>query len=109
MQLGLRYALAGNFSRSFLSPAAHPLRSLFASLGIEAIVLLPHRRAALLTNALVALAHIVLDPALARHQASLVLLPNGRLMLPLPILAASLGASELAQIRWLSGVHWYYC
>ena len=76
MQLGLRYALAGNFRRSFLSPAAHRLRSLFASLEIEAIVLLPRRRAALLTNALVALARIVLEPALVRHQASHVLLPN---------------------------------
>ena len=109
MQLGLRYALAGNFRRSLLSAAAHRLRSLFASLGIKAIVLLPCRRAALLTNALVALARIVLEPALVRHQASHVLLPNGRLMLPLPVLAASLGASELDQIRWLSGVLWYYC
>ena len=109
MQLGLRYALAGNFRRSLLSPAAHRLRSLFASLGIKAIVLLPCRRAALLTNALVALARIVLEPALVRHQASLVLPPNGRLMLPLSVLATSLGASELDQIRWLSGVHWYHC
>ena len=109
MQLTLRYSLAGNFRRSFLSPAAHRLRSLFANLGIEAILLLPRRRAALLTNALVALARIVLEPALVRHQASLVLLPNGRLILPLSILAASLGASELDQIRWLSGVQWYYC
>ena len=70
---------------------------------------LPHRRAALLTNALVALARIMLELALVRHQASLVLLPNGRLMLSLSILAASLGASELDQIRWLSGVHWYHC
>ena len=92
MQLGLRYALAGNFRRSFLSPAAHRLHSLFASLGI--------------TNALVALARIVLEPALVRHQASFDLLPNGQLMLPLSVLAASLGASELDQIRWLSGVHW---
>ena len=60
MQLGLWYALAGNFRRSLLSPAAHYLRSLFASLGIGAIVLLPCRHAALLTNALVALARIVL-------------------------------------------------
>ena len=67
---------------------------------------LPHRRAALLTNALVALARIVLEPALVSYQASLVLLPNGRLMLPLSVLAASLDASELDQIRWLSGVHW---
>ena len=109
MQLGLQYALAGNFRRSFLSPAAHCLRSLFASLGIEAIVLLLRRRAALLTNALVALARIVLKPALVRQQASLVLLPNGRLKLPLSVLAASLGASELDQIRWLSGVHLYHC
>ena len=72
-------------------------------------MLLPRRGAALLTNALVALARIVLEPALVRHQASLVLPPNGRLMLPLSVLAASLGASELDQIRWLSGVHWYHC
>lgn len=109
MQLGLRYALAGNFRWSFLSPTVHHLRSLFASLGIEAIVLLPRRHAALLTNALVALACIMFEPALVRHQASLVLLPNSRLMLPLLVLAASLGASELDQIHWLSGVHWYYC
>ena len=109
MQLGFQYALTGNFRRSFLSPAAHFLHSLFASLGIKTIVSLPHRRAALLTNALVALARIVLEPALVRYQASLVLLPNGRLMLPLSVLAASLGASELDQIRWLSGVHWYNC
>ena len=69
-------------------------------------MLLPRRRAALLTNALAALARIVLEPALVRHQVSLVLPPNGRLMLPLSVLAASLGASELDQIRWLSGVHW---
>ena len=72
-------------------------------------MLLPCRHAALLTNALVALARIVLEPALVRHQASHVFLPNGLLMLPLPVLAASLGASELDQIRWLSGVLWYYC
>ena len=72
-------------------------------------MLLPRRRAALLTNAPVALVRIVLEPALVRHQASLVLLANGRLMLPLSFLAANLGASELDQIRWLSGVHWYHC
>ena len=72
-------------------------------------MLLLRRRAALLTNALVALAHTVLEPALVRHQASLDLLPNGQLMLPLSVLAASLGASELDQIRWLSGVHSYHC
>ena len=109
MQLGLRYALAGNFRRSFLNLAAHRLRLLFASLGIEAIVLLLRRRAALLTNALVALARIVSERALVRHQASLVLLPNGQLMLPPSVLAASLGASELDHIRWLSGVHLYQC
>ena len=72
-------------------------------------MLLLRRRAALLKNALVALARTVLEPALVRQQASLVLLPNGRLKLPLSILAVSLGASELDQIRWLSGVHLYHC
>ena len=72
-------------------------------------MLLLRRRAALLTNALVALARTVLEPALVRQQASLVLLPNGRFKLPLSVLAASLGASELDQIRWLSGAHLYDC
>ena len=87
----------------------HYLCSSFVSAGIEATALLLLCCAALLTNALVALAHTVLEPALVRQQASLVLLPNGRLKLPLSVLAASLGASELDQIRWLSGVHLYHC
>jgi len=95
MRLGHLYVLAVNFQMSSLSPAAHLLRSLFVSPGIEASLLLLSHRAALLTNAPVALARTAQELALVSHQAKLHLPPKGQLILPLLVLAASLGANGL--------------
>ena len=61
----------------------HYLCSLFVSAEIEATALLLLYCAASLTNALVALAHTMLELALLSHQANLVLLASGQSMLPL--------------------------
>ena len=58
------------------------------------MLLLPYH-AASLTNALVALARTALELALLSHQANLILLPSGKLIVPLLVLAASLGTNGL--------------
>lgn len=68
------------------------LPTLFASRGTEAVVLLLLRLAVLPTNAPVALVRTALELALASHQASLALHPNGQLIRLLLAPTASPGA-----------------
>ena len=92
-------------SDELTEPVAHHLRSLFVSPGTETIVLFLPCHAALLPNALVALAHTTLELALLSHQANLILLPSSQSMLPLLVLAASLDTNGLDWTCSLSHVH----
>ena len=71
------------------------LPTLFANRGTEAVVLLLRHHAVLHTNAPAALVRTALELALASHQASPELLPNGKLTLLLLARAASPGAKRL--------------
>ena len=81
------------------------ITNVFVSPEIKATALFLLCHAALLTNALVALAHTTLELALLSHPANLVLLASGQSMLPLLVIVASLGTNGLDRPCSLSRVH----